>query len=125
MYMPKLEKNEARNKELLLTEIFDVLRDPIRREVIRRLSQSEQMCLSFADLGSPSGMSYHFARLRTAGLTATRKAGTCRMLSLRVKAVETAFPGLLPGLLRAITKESVGQNPAALETPADDYLRRG
>lgn len=90
---------------LELTAIFDALRDPIRREIVRRLAKGEQICASFADLGSPSGLSYHFTRLRTAGLTSTRKEGTCKAISLRTAALDAAFPGLLASVLTSIASE--------------------
>ncbi|KAA6458664.1 helix-turn-helix transcriptional regulator [Acidobacteria bacterium AB60] len=86
-----------------LTDVFDALRDPIRREIVRRLSVGENLCSAFADLGSPSGLSYHFARLRSAGLTLTRKSGTCRLLSLRKEALEAEYPGLLACVLKEET----------------------
>jgi DNA-binding transcriptional ArsR family regulator len=85
---------------LNLTDVFDALRDPIRREIVRRLSARESLCSSFADLGSASGLSYHFNRLRSAGLTNTRKSGTCRLMSLRKDALESEFPGLLTSVLK-------------------------
>jgi DNA-binding transcriptional ArsR family regulator len=97
--MPKLPRKAGPEPRLNLTDVFDALRDPIRREIVRRLSIEENLCASFADLGSASGLSYHFARLRTAGLTDTRKAGTCRLISLRKQALESQFPGVLACLL--------------------------
>ncbi len=87
---------------LNLTDVFDALRDPVRREIVRRLSIQESLCASFADLGSASGLSYHFTRLRSAGLTNTRKSGTCRLISLRKEALESAFPGLLTSVLKEV-----------------------
>ena len=83
-----------------LTDVFDALREPIRREIIRRLYVQESLCASFADLGSASGLSYHFARLRSAGLTNTRKSGTCRVISLRKQEIEAQFPALLGYILK-------------------------
>jgi DNA-binding transcriptional ArsR family regulator len=98
--MPKRTANPDAAPRLNLTDVFDALRDPIRREIVRRLSLKESLCASFADLGSASGLSYHFARLRTAGLTNTRKSGTCRLISLRKEAMESELPGVLASVLR-------------------------
>jgi len=93
----------ARDPERLrLTDVLDALRDPLRRQVVRRLVGREQMCLAFRDLGTPSGMSYHFNRLRTVGITSMRKVGSCRMISLRADEIEAAFPGLLASIFSAI-----------------------
>lgn len=93
---------------LNLTDVFDALREPLRREIIRRLAKQESLCSSFADLGSASGLSYHFARLRSAGLTNTRKLGTCRLISLRKREIEAQFPRLLESLLKESTSSKNG-----------------
>ena len=98
--MPKSGGKSDLEPRLNLTDVFDALRDPTRREIVRRLSIRESLCASFGDLGSASGLSYHFARLRTAGLTHTKKAGTCRLISLRKEALESQFPGVLACLLK-------------------------
>ena len=103
----------AAHRDLTLTDLLDALRDPLRREIVRRLAKQESLCSSFADLGSPSGLSYHFTRLRTAGLTNTRKAGTCRLISLRKAEVEKVFPGLLSSILAAIEAESPLRGPSS------------
>jgi DNA-binding transcriptional ArsR family regulator len=98
--VPKPATSSHPGSRLNLTDVFDALRDPIRREIVRRLSREESLCASFADLGSASGLSYHFTRLRTAGLTNTRKSGTCRLISLRKEAIESQLPGLLACVLK-------------------------
>lgn len=102
----KPKQPSALTPTISLTDILDALRDPIRREIVLRLSEHECLCLSFADLGSASGLSYHFNRLRTAGLTSTRKSGTCRLISLRKVEINRAFPGLLTSILKATEAES-------------------
>jgi DNA-binding transcriptional ArsR family regulator len=93
--VPRAAAKPAPRPRLNLTDVFDALRDPIRREIVRRLAVRESLCAEFADLGSPSGLSYHFTRLRSAGMTDTRKDGTCRLISLRKELIESQFPGLL------------------------------
>jgi DNA-binding transcriptional ArsR family regulator len=102
--MPKAASKLEPGPRLNLTDVFDALRDPIRREIVRRLASAESLCASFADLGSASGLSYHFARLRTAGLTNTRKSGTCRLISLRKEALESQLPGVLASVLQEAGK---------------------
>ncbi len=103
---------DSPDNAIALGEVLDALRDPIRLEIARRLAGGEKICSSFADLGSPSGLSYHFRRLRTAGLTNTRKAGTCKLISLRAAEVERAFPGVLTSILKVAEKAAERQSPA-------------
>jgi DNA-binding transcriptional ArsR family regulator len=91
-----------------LSEVLDALRDPTRRAILLRLSESEQGCSSFGDLGSKTALSYHFAILRKAGLTETRRAGVAKIISLRKAALEEAFPGLLEAVLTRTQREAIG-----------------
>ncbi|RYG63706.1 ArsR family transcriptional regulator [bacterium] len=82
-----------------LSTVLDALSDETRRSVLRRLRQEDFCCSSFIDLGPKTRMTYHFARLRKAGLIRVTKAGTRRIMSLRATEVEAAFPGLLDAVL--------------------------
>lgn len=86
--------------ELSLAAILDALSDDIRRQIVYRLSLEPRLCTSFGDLGSKTRLSYHYAQLRKAGLTSTEKLGTTLLISLRLKEVERAFPGLLKAVLK-------------------------
>jgi DNA-binding transcriptional ArsR family regulator len=88
-----------------LTEVLDALSDPTRRAIVLRLRESEQGCSRFSDLASKTALSYHFAVLRKAGLTETRRAGVTKIISLRTEALEHSFPGLIEAVLRASRKE--------------------
>ena len=50
-------------------------------------------------------MTYHYVRLREAGLTRTRIAGAQRLITLRIDDIETRFPGLLPAVLAGARAE--------------------
>ena len=89
-----------------LSDLLNVLRDGTRRQVLVRLMRGECRCLDFADLGSKTAMSYHFAALREAGLIQGRKEGTCTRLSIHPQDVEEAFPGLLQAVLQGTLQES-------------------
>ena len=89
-----------------LSDVLNVLRDATRRQVLVRLLQGECRCLDFADLGSKTAMSYHFAALREVGLIQGRKEGTCTWLSIRLQEVEKAFPGLVHAVLEGTIQES-------------------
>lgn len=84
-----------------LSETLNALRDPIRRRILVRLLEGEQPCFSFADLGSKTLLSYHFAVLKEAGLTRARREGTSLLMSVRQEEIEAAYPGLLQAVLAA------------------------
>ncbi len=92
--------------DLDLSLILDALSDPTRRRIVLRLSGDDFCCSSFAGLGPKTRLTYHFARLRDAGLILSTKSGRRRILSLRLREVEDAFPGLLPTVLRCARLES-------------------
>jgi len=88
-----------------LSEILNALRDPTRRRILLRLLKGEQPCFSFADLGSKTMLSYHFAMLRQAGLTRARREGTSLLMSVCWEEFEAAYPGLLQAVLAADRQE--------------------
>ncbi|MBC7927143.1 MAG: helix-turn-helix transcriptional regulator [Bryobacteraceae bacterium] len=90
----------AQAVELSLSLVLAALSDPTRRTIVQRLSSKSGLCSSFADLGSKTALSYHFAKLRQAGMTSTEKLGTCRLIALRARELNVAFPGLLKAILR-------------------------
>lgn len=95
------------SEQLNLSAVLDALADPIRRRIVVRLAaQKETACGSFGDCASKTNLSYHFAKLREAGLTQTRQDGTQRFISLRRAEMEERFPGLLESVLRAAEQES-------------------
>lgn len=85
--------------------LLDALSDGTRREIVYRLSVQPTPCTGFGDLGSKTRLSYHYAQLRKAGLTATQKHGTGLLISLRLRQVEAAFPGFLSSVLKGIAIE--------------------
>ena len=90
-----------------LSAIYDALSDPVRRQVLARLAErGELQCSEFLDFASKTALSYHFARLREAGLTDTRADGKLRFISLRGTDVESRFPGLLPALIASTLNEA-------------------
>jgi len=90
-----------------LSAIYDALSDPVRRQVLARLAErGELQCSEFLDFASKTALSYHFARLREAGLTDTRAEGKLRFISLRGTDMESRFPGLLPALLASALNEA-------------------
>ena len=89
-----------------LSAILDALSDPTRRTILLRLQEKEQGCSCFGDLASKTTLSYHFAVLRKAGLTDTRRAGVTKIISLRKVELEDRFPGLVEAVLLASRLEA-------------------
>jgi DNA-binding transcriptional ArsR family regulator len=100
------KQNTEKVAPLSLSAILDAMSDATRRQIVYRLSQKPCLCTSFVDLGSKTKLSYHYAQLRKAGLTSTKKQGTSLLISLRLREVEAAFPGLLKAILKGASTES-------------------
>ncbi|QPC88366.1 helix-turn-helix domain-containing protein [Mesorhizobium sp. NBSH29] len=91
-------------EEIDLPAVLAALSDPTRLSIVRHLSEdgeAEAMCGTFGHYGSKSNLSYHFAKLREAGVTRTRIEGPARFISLRRDDLETRFPGLLGAVIKA------------------------
>jgi DNA-binding transcriptional ArsR family regulator len=84
-----------------LSAILAALSDPTRLTVLLRLAEAETdvRCGDFTDLAPKSNLSYHFAKMREAGLVSLRNEGTSRFLALRRDDIEGQFPGLLDQLI--------------------------
>ena len=92
--------------QLSLASVLEALSDPVRLEIVRRLFQAgEDRCGSFEDVSGKANLTYHFARLREAGVTRTRVEGPYRYISLRAQDLEARFPGLLTAVLDAARRE--------------------
>ncbi|SEG03984.1 transcriptional regulator, ArsR family [Bosea lathyri] len=88
--------------------VFAALADPIRLAVVVALADGEEVearCGSFCDLASPSLLTYHFAKLREAGVTKARVEGTSRFISLRREEFDRRFPGLLDSVIEAARRD--------------------
>jgi len=89
-------------EQIQLPGVLDALSDPMRLEIVMRLdAEGEKRCSALGEYGSKTNLSYHLARLREAGVTATRAEGAFRIISLRRKDLEAKFPGLLDTVLRS------------------------
>ena len=103
-------------EEIDLARVMEALSDPTRLAIVAFLASLsggavEAQCGAFTCFGSKSNLTYHLARLREAGLTRTRIAGTARMISLRADDIDGRFPGLLAAVTAAALSE-----PARAET---------
>jgi DNA-binding transcriptional ArsR family regulator len=95
IYHPTIEQID-------LSAVLDAMSDPTRRDIVLRLAElGEENCSAFLDLGSKTNLTYHYGRLREAGITSTRVEGTQRLISLRLDDLETKFPGLMAAIIFA------------------------
>jgi DNA-binding transcriptional ArsR family regulator len=108
----KLPHPEAEQIELSL--VLAALSDPTRLSIVRQLAEDGETMCRRLEYGSKSNLSYHFAKLREAGVTRTRVEGTARYISLRRDDLEARFPGLLESIIRA----TAGYPRVDMETPA-------
>src|SRR5262245_36436850 len=96
--------------QLDLALVLDALSDPTRLSIVAKLAAAdeERRCNTFLDLGSKSNLTYHFVKLRSAGVVRTRIDGTSRCMSLRRADLHARFPGLLDTILAA-ARRSAGE----------------
>jgi DNA-binding transcriptional ArsR family regulator len=110
--MPK-ELHHPDREQIDLSAVLEALSEPIRRDIILRLlAVGEAPCQIFDTYAPKTNLSYHYARLREAGVTRTRVVGPYRMLSVRTEDLAARFPGLLDAILTAARAE-------AAESPAE------
>ena len=99
------------HEQIELTTVLEALSDPTRLAIVLMLAdmveeyavevEPEQRCSAFQHLGSKTNLTYHFARLRAAGVTHARAEGTSRFISLRRADLDSRFPGLLDTVITA------------------------
>jgi DNA-binding transcriptional ArsR family regulator len=92
--------------QIELSAVLDALSDPTRRQVVLELvERGEDSCSAFTRLTTKSNLSYHYARLREAGVTRTRAEGTLRVVSLRLDDLEMRFPGLMAAIIEGARRD--------------------
>jgi len=82
--------------EETLNDVFQVLSDPTRREIIRRLAAGETTVMNLAkpfEMSLPA-VSKHLKVMEKAGLVSVRKEGTFRYYALNPRGVENAHEWL-------------------------------
>jgi DNA-binding transcriptional ArsR family regulator len=110
--MPK-ELHHPRRDQIDLSAVLEALSEPIRRDIVLRLlSAGEAPCQAF-DYAPKTNLSYHYARLREAGVTKTRLVGPYRMISIRTDDLNARFPGLLDAIIAATRVESIEEASAS------------
>jgi len=89
-------------EQIELPNVLDALSDPTRLAIVTQIAnEGEMRCGTFLDLASKTSLSYHFAKLREAGVTRTRVEGTSHFMTLRREDLDRRFPGLLDSILSA------------------------
>ncbi|MEU6716042.1 helix-turn-helix transcriptional regulator [Nonomuraea sp. NPDC046802] len=91
-------------EDIELTEVLRALSDPVRLEIVARLSVAGEMTCTVAgdDLGvHKSTASHHYRTLREAGVVITKQEGRLKYMSLRRDDLQARFPGLLDSILSA------------------------
>ncbi len=96
------ELHHPEREQIELSAVLEALSEPTRREIVLQLlEEGESPCQAFDATAPKSNLSYHYARLREAGVTRTRLAGPYRMISVRVDDLAARFPGLLDAIVAA------------------------
>ena len=90
-------------------DVFAALADPIRLGILVALADVSEVdkarCSHFTAFASPSLLSYHFAKLREAGITRMRVEGTSRYLSIRRDELNQRFPGLIDSVIETARRD--------------------
>ena len=90
-------------------DVFAALADPIRLGILVALADVSEVdkarCSHFIEFASPSLLSYHFAKLREAGITRMRVEGTSRYLSIRREEMDQRFPGLIASVIETARRD--------------------
>ncbi|SDI57778.1 ArsR/SmtB family transcription factor [Nonomuraea jiangxiensis] len=91
-------------EDIQLTEVLRALADPVRLEIVGRLSTCGEM--TCGDAGDQLGVhkstaSHHYRTLREAGVIVSKQEGRVVYISLRRHDLDARFPGLLDSILAA------------------------
>jgi DNA-binding transcriptional ArsR family regulator len=101
--------------QIELAAVLEALSDPTRLGIVidlaDRKTEWEARCGEFSHLGSKTNLTYHFAKLRAAGVTHARAEGTSRFISLRREDLEARFPGLLDTVIKAARSAAKKREP--------------
>src|SRR3954464_10240671 len=91
--------------QIELAAVLEALSDPTRLGIVLELADRktewEARCGEFSHLGSKTNLTYHFAKLRAAGVTHARAEGTSRFISLRREDLDARFPGLFHTIIKS------------------------
>ena len=106
--------------QIELAAVLEALSDPTRLGIVIDLAdlktEWEARCGEFSHLGSKTNLTYHFAKLRAAGVTHARAEGTSRFISLRREDLDARFPGLLDTVIKAARSAARKREAASART---------
>jgi len=89
-----------RCEDMSLAGVLYALGNPVRLQIIVRLSKTGELTCSDLDCAvAKSTMSHHFKILRESGLVLTRKERTQHINTLRRADLDRLYPGLLAAVL--------------------------
>ncbi|MFI9510168.1 ArsR/SmtB family transcription factor [Nocardia sp. NPDC052566] len=97
---------ETSNPVAPLPVVLGALQDPIRLEMVRRLSNSgtAMRCSALYEVINKSTATHHFKILREAGVIERLTIDGLIHLRLRADAMDTALPGVLPAIIEAANR---------------------
>ena len=109
-----------------LAAILAALSDPIRLTILLRLAEAEAdiRCGDFTDLAPKSNLSYHFAKMREAGLVSLRNEGTSRFLALRRDDIAGQLDQLIASAKRMEDRPRKLQTAASPDAPRSRVKRK-
>lgn len=95
-------------EQIDLVAILAALSDPTRLAIVLKLAEEGEMaCSHFGEQTPKTKLSYHYAKLREAGVTRTRIDGTQRFISLRQDDLDLLYPGLLTSVVAGARQAEV------------------
>ncbi|MEU7629150.1 helix-turn-helix domain-containing protein [Nocardia sp. NPDC049220] len=89
-----------------LSTVLGALQDPVRLEMVRRLSNAETAvrCSALYDVINKSTATHHFRILRDAGVIERLIVDGQTCQRLRAQELESALPGLVPTIVEAANR---------------------
>jgi DNA-binding transcriptional ArsR family regulator len=91
-------------EDISIYGILAALADPTRLGIVRAIAERDECCpFDFLEITSKQNLTHHFKVLRDAGLISARYEGRQKFVSLRRDVIDDMFPGLLDGLLNAVS----------------------
>jgi DNA-binding transcriptional ArsR family regulator len=97
-----MEIQQPSRDEISLTKVLHALSDPVRMEIVLKITRAGQVACGAFDIPMPkSTLSHHFKVLRESGLVASRREGNVLINSIRFDDLEARFPGVIGAIIAA------------------------
>ncbi|MGD3111799.1 ArsR/SmtB family transcription factor [Streptomyces sp. YGL11-2] len=115
--------DEPLTGDIRLDDVIHAFADPLRRRIVRHLADAGESACGDIELPVTRATgSHHYRILRQAGWTRTRVMGRERYISLRVRDLNTRFPGLLGALLHADKRDILADKKAFTAEKQEDIV---